>query len=106
MLDPRIYRTGLMVVVLGFSFESQQGPLPASLAPEAFNGGNVHATMKKLAGDYPYRSPGSPSDRDIAVQVSSSLSQYGFTPTTTTFATRTADGEQTLENVIGVRPGV
>lgn len=111
MLDPRIYRTGLVavalaVLVLAFSFEDQPGPLRASLAPEAFNGANVSATMTQLSRDYPYRRPGSSSDYDIASQVAASLSKYGFAPTTSTFSARTADGTRTLENVVGVRPGV
>ncbi len=111
MLDPRIYRTGLVVValavvVLAFSFENQPGALPASLAPDAFNGANVSATMNQLAVEYPYRRPGSASDYDIASQVAASLSKYGFAPTTSTFSARTADGTRTLENVVGVRPGV
>ena len=43
MLDPRIYRTGLVavalaVIVLAFSLGDQQGPQTTTLAPEAFNG--------------------------------------------------------------------
>jgi hypothetical protein len=111
MLDPRIYRTGLVVValaavVLAFSFENQPGPLPASLAPQAFNGGNVYATMKQLSKQYPFRRPGSNSDEDIASLVSAGLTKYGFAPTTSTFTARTADGTRTLENVVGSRPGV
>jgi hypothetical protein len=111
MLDPRIYRTGLVVValavvVLAFSFENQPGPLPASLAPEAFDGGNVSATMTQMAADYPYRRPGSSGDYDIASQLAASLGKYGFAPTTSTFTAQTADGSRTLENVVGVRPGV
>ena len=46
MLDPRIYRTGLIVaalalVVLAFSLQNQQTALNPTLAPEAFNGQNV-----------------------------------------------------------------
>jgi hypothetical protein len=111
MLDPRIYRTGLVVValavvVLAFSFENQPGPLPASLAPQAFSGGNVYTTMKQMARDYPYRRPGSSSDDDIASQVWASLKKYDFAPTISTFTARTADGTRTLENVVGSRPGV
>ena len=47
MLDPRIYRTGLIVaalalVVLAFSLRDQQGALSPTLAPDAFNGQNVY----------------------------------------------------------------
>ncbi len=111
MLDPRIYRTGLVVValavvVLAFSFENQPGALPASLAPQAFNGGNVYKTMNQLSKQYPYRRPGSQSDDDIASLVSIGLTKYGFAPATSTFTARTADGTRTLENVVGSRSGV
>ena len=111
MLDPRIYRTGfvvvaLAVVVLAFSFENQPGALPASLAPQAFNGGNVYKTMNSLSKQYPFRRPGSQSDNDIATLVSAGLLKYGFAPTTSTFTARTADGTRTLTNVIGSRSGV
>lgn len=111
MLDPRIYRTGLVVVALGllvlaFSLENQQGPLTASLAPQAFNGQNVVDSMTRLAHDEPDRAPGSAGDYDVATVVKRKLSQYGFSPSTDTFSARTADGVRTLENVIGVRPGM
>lgn len=111
MLDPRIYRTGLIVaalalVVLAFSLGNQPGALSPTLAPDAFNGHNAYATMETLAAAYPSRRPGSPGDEDVATQVFSTLSQDGFAPTKTTFSGRTVDGTRTLENVVGVRPGV
>jgi len=111
MLDPRIYRTGLVVValaalVLAFSLENQQGPMTASLAPQAFNGENVFNTMTSMAAAEPNRAPGSAGDYDLATVVKRKLTQYGFSPTTDTFTARTADGVRTLENVIGVRPGM
>ena len=65
VLDPRIYRTGLVavalaVIVLAFSLENQPGPLTTTLAPEAFNGGHAYATMTRLAKQYPNRRPGTP----------------------------------------------
>ncbi len=111
MLDPRIYRTGLVVValavvVLAFSFENQQGALSSSLAPDAFNGQNVYTNMKQMAGAYPDRRPGSAGDDALATQVAKSLHQYGFGVSTDTFTGRTADGSQTLENVVAIRPGM
>ena len=56
MLDPRIYRTGLVVVVLAvivfaFSLEGQQGGLGmnTTLPPDAFNGLNAYHDMLSLA---------------------------------------------------------
>lgn len=111
MFDPRIYRTGLVVValaalVLAFSFDNQQGALSSRLAPDAFNGNNVYASMMKLAEQYPDRSPGTSGDDDVASAVSRKLTQFGFAPSTDTFSARTPSGERTLENVVGVRPGM
>ena len=60
MLDPRIYRTGLIpivlaVIVLAFSLGDQQGPLSTTLAPQAFNGASTYATLSSLAHRYPQR---------------------------------------------------
>lgn len=111
VFDPRIYRSGLVVVavavlVLAFSLENQQGALSSSLAPDAFNGQNVASTMTGLAHAYPYRAPGTTGDHDLAIFVRHKLRQYAFAPTTDTFSARTADGTRTLENVIGIRPGM
>jgi hypothetical protein len=114
MLDPRIYRTGLVVVVLAvlvlaFSFENQQGPLSSSLAPDAFNGQNVYNTIKQIAAGDPDRRPGSYGDDALATQVATSFRSYGnagYTVSTDTYSARTADGERTLENVVAVRPGM
>jgi hypothetical protein len=111
MLDPRIYRTGLIIaalalVVLAFSLRDQQGPLNPTLAPDAFNGHNAYSAMQTLAGQDPSRRPGSAGDDALASQVSATFGSDGFTPTTSTFSARTVDGTRTLENVVGVKPGV
>jgi hypothetical protein len=111
MLDPRIYRTGLVVValavvVLAFSLQNQPGALSSSLAPDAFNGQNVWATMTSIAAGDPDRQPGSAGDDALAAQVASSFRKYKFTVSTDAFTGRTADGTKTLENVVAVRPGM
>jgi hypothetical protein len=111
MLDPRIYRTGLIIaalalVVLAFSLTSQQSALSPTLAPEAFNGQNVWSTMSSIAAGEPTRRPGSEGDQALAVTVRNTLTKYGFDPSTDTFQGRTVDGTVPLENVVGVRPGV
>jgi hypothetical protein len=110
MLDPRIYRTGLVVValaliVLAFSFDDQQGALGTTLAPDAFNGQNAYNNMIAMAKNNPIRSPGSAGDDALATEVAQNFTQSGFNPSTTTFTGRTVNGPQTLENVVGVRPG-
>jgi hypothetical protein len=111
MLDPRIYRTGLIVaalalVVLAFSLQNQQTALNPTLAPEAFNGQNVALTMSSIAQGDPSRRPGSAGDDSLATQVKSTLRQYRFDTTVDTFQGRTVDGTVPLENVVGVRPGM
>jgi hypothetical protein len=114
MLDPRIYRTGLIVVglavvVLAFSLQDQQGALSPSLAPDAFNGQNVSTQIATLAASYPDRRPGSEGDYSLATLVAQRLDSYGrsgFSVSTDTFSGRTADGPRTLENVVATRPGV
>jgi hypothetical protein len=110
MLDPRIYRTGLIIaalalVVLAFSLKDQQAALNPTLAPAAFNGENVTAQIAKIAAADPSRRPGSNGDQALAVTVRNTLDNYGFAPTVDTFMGRTVDGTVPLENVVGVRPG-
>jgi hypothetical protein len=111
MLDGRIYRTGLViaalaVLVLGFSFTDQPAPLRSTLAPDAFNGQNVFNTMSRLATLYPSRPPGSAADLDLATSMASALTHDGYTVTKDVFTGQTASGSHTLENVVGVRPGL
>jgi hypothetical protein len=111
MLDSRIYRTGLVVVavavlVLAFSLGNQQGALSSSLAPDAFNGQNVYNSMNAMAKGYPDRRPGAAGDYALASAVAQGFRRYGFSVSAQTFSGRTADGPQTLENVVAVRPGM
>ena len=76
MLDPRIYRTGLVavalaVIVLAFSLGDQQGPLTTTLAPDAFNGGHAYAAMTRIAKQFPNRRPGSAALRCTIGTISS-----------------------------------
>jgi hypothetical protein len=113
MLDPRIYRTGLIVaamalVVLAFSLSDQQVALNPTIAPDVFNGQNVYNTIGKIASGDPSRRPGSAGDDSLATQVDAAFkqSQFDANPRIDTFSARTVDGVQTLENVIAVRPGM
>jgi hypothetical protein len=112
MLDPRIYRTGLMIaalalVVLGFSLRDQAPALTPSISPAAFNGQEAATSLSALASTSPERSPGSPGDRRIAAQVAAGLRAEGFAPVSTDrFPGETVYGTRTLENVVGIRPGI
>jgi hypothetical protein len=110
MLDPRIYRTGLMVVVVAvivvaFSLGNQAAPLTASLVPDAFDGQNAYNTMENLAGQYPNRPPGSYGDNQIADYVASSLKQDGFLTGRTVFTAQTVDGPRPVQTVTGTLAG-
>ncbi|MGI9184500.1 MAG: hypothetical protein ACR2GZ_05965 [Solirubrobacteraceae bacterium] len=112
MLDPRIYRTGLVLVamavlVLAFSLQNQPGAVSSTLAPDAFNGQNVFNAMVAMAGPNGVqdRRPGSEGDKSLASSVAISFERYGFAVTRDVFTGRTADGTRTLENVVAVRPG-
>jgi hypothetical protein len=110
MLDPRIYRTGLIavamaVIVFAFSLVDQQGPLAPALAPAAFSGQHAQAAMGTLAKRFPDRRPGSPGDNALASYIAGQLQADQFAVSTPTFTARTVNGTQALENVIGVRAG-
>jgi hypothetical protein len=110
MLDPRIYRTGLMVVVVAvivvaFSLGNQAQPLNATLVPDAFDGSSAYATMQTLAKEYPNRPPGSTADAAVADYVQKSLDQDGFMVNRTSFTAQTVDGPRTVEAVTGTLAG-
>ncbi len=112
MLDPRIYRTGfvavvLAVIVFAFSLQSQPSALHTSLSPDQFDGGAAATTMHALAEAEPDRPPGSRSDRAVADAVAGDLRSLGssFTVSTHTSRVSTVDGTRTLLTVTGTTPG-
>jgi Peptidase family M28 len=111
MLDPRIYRTGLMVVavaviVVAFSLGNQANPLNATLVPDAFNGGTAYATMQSLAKQFPVRPPGSLGDNGIADDVASAFGRDGLQVQRSTFNAQTIDGSRTIQTVTGTLAGL
>jgi Peptidase family M28 len=111
MLDPRIYKTGLMVVavaviVVAFSLDNQASPLNATLTPDAFNGGTAYATMGNLAAQYPDRRPGSEADTSIANYVQQSFQQDGLQVQRTASGAQTVDGPREIETVTGTLAGL
>ena len=110
MLDSRIYRKSLMVVliaviVLAFSLDNQATPLTATLVPDAFNGGTAYATMQSLAKQYPDRPPGSQADSNVADYVAGSLHRDGLAVQRLSFEATTVNGERTIETVTGTLAG-
>jgi Peptidase family M28 len=111
MLDARIYRTSLILVVLAvivvaFSLTDQQGALTTTLPPEAFNGQNAYLDMVGLERKYPDRAPGSRSDEKLASKVAAALAKDGFSVSTRSATARTASGTRSLETVVGTRAGL
>jgi Peptidase family M28 len=111
MLDPRIYRTSLIVValaviVVAFSLDNQASPMNATLTPDAFNASTAYATMGNLAGQYPSRRPGSQADTSIANYVQQSFTQAGLEVQRSVFNAQTVDGPREIETVTGTIAGL
>jgi hypothetical protein len=111
MLNPRIYRTGLIVaalavIVFAFSLSNQPGSLGSSLSPVAFNGTQAYNAMRSWAIAYPNRSPGSFDDDALASEVASDFAADHLIVSTSTFNARTAQGTRALEAVTGTLPGL
>ncbi|HLJ02854.1 MAG TPA: M28 family peptidase [Solirubrobacteraceae bacterium] len=110
MLDPRIYRTGLVavamaVIVFAFSLQDMPGGFGTSLVPDAFSESHAAATMTQLASRWPDRRPGSDGDRQLAQYVAEQLAGDGFQVSRADFSAHTAFGTQVLENVWGTLAG-
>lgn len=110
MLDPRIYRAGLLpilfaLVLAGFSLREPPRPLDTSLASDAFDGAAAFRQLDALATAAPLRRPGSAGDRYVAAQVADGLRANGFRVGIRTLSAQTADGGRTLETVVGERAG-
>jgi hypothetical protein len=110
MLDPRIYRMGIVpvvlaVIVLAFSLEDQPGPLRSNTVPDAFNGTRAFAAMQMLSKRFPGRPAGSQADQSLAGYVAGRLHRLGFHVSTDVFQGPTARGTRTLENVTAYRAG-
>lgn len=110
MLDPRIYRGALaplllVVLISGFALGNRPAPAVSTLAPDAFDGTRAYTRLTALAASYPDRRPGGAGDRALAGLMAGAFGNAGFQVSTDSFRGRTVDGTQTLETVIGVRPG-
>lgn len=115
MLDGRIYRAGLLPLLLvlavaAFSLDGRSGPLSSTLAPDAFDGARAYANLKELAASYPDRRPGGPGDNALAGHVARAFAAAGqagggFRVSVRRFSAQTVDGERTLTDVVATRPG-
>jgi hypothetical protein len=111
MLDPRIYRTAfvpvlLAILVVAFSLEARPRAIGTTLAPDAFDGAAAFATLGDYAKGFPVRRPGERDDALLAERIARDLDVLG-PGTVRTFrdAGQTIDGEQELATVVATRPG-
>jgi hypothetical protein len=112
MLDPRIYRAGLVAVALAaivfaFSFQDEPGAAHARLVPQAYNSQFAYAQTQSLAKTYPDLQPGSVDDNDLAIQVANAFRapKRAFVVSTDTYSAHTTAGTKTLESVTATRTG-
>jgi hypothetical protein len=89
MLDPRIYRVGLIPVVLAFvvvafSLGERPRPIRTTSPPDAFSGVRAYTGLGDLTGlrrlvkDFPNRRPGSRDDARLADRVAAALRRDRF----------------------------
>ncbi|MDX6698942.1 MAG: hypothetical protein QOE65_2339 [Solirubrobacteraceae bacterium] len=110
MLDPRVYRAGLLpallaLIVAAFSIQRPPAPLTATLPPDSFSGARAFNTLQGLRAQFPARRPGSDGDTALASRVGGDLRSAGFRVRVDRFEARTAAGQDELRNVIGTRAG-
>ena len=113
MTDPRLYRAGLIpvllaLVLLGFSLENRPRPLKATLAPDAFAGDRAFDRAYGpggLADRFPDRRPGSLGDERLAALAASQMREAGFRVRTVVHEGETIDGKRQLQTVIAERTG-
>jgi hypothetical protein len=112
MLDPRIYRAGLLPVVLAivvaaFSLQNRPRPIGTTLAPDAFVGTVAAKELDQLATQFPDRRPGSAGDDGLARRVAETFRGLspGFQVRTVDFSGETIDGAQDLPTVLATQAG-
>ena len=116
MLNGRIYRAAfapflIALAIAAFSLTARPAPLTSTLAPDAFDGRQAFAELRRLTAEFPARRPGSAGDDALARRVAQTISGLGgtagggFLVHATRVRGQTIDGEQTLQTVIAQRPG-
>jgi hypothetical protein len=124
MVDPRIYRATLALVVIAvivFGFSLTPAPTPASsaLAPGQFfadayqaccqvqTPAHGHGAPPSFASQFPDRAPGSSGDNALAGDIYRQLTGIsGFSVSRSHFTAETADGSRPLETVTATRTGI
>lgn len=110
MLDPRVYRAGLIpallaLIIAAFSIQQPQAPVTATLPPDSFSGTHAFATLQTLAAQFPDRRPGGDGDAGLAERARAVFRETGYRVSERRFEARTARGTKELRTVMGVRAG-
>ena len=114
MVDPRIYRAGLLgvlfaLVLLAFSVENRPRPLTTPIAPDAFAGDRAfdraYGADEGLSDRFPDRRPGSAGDEGLADTIAAQMSDAGFRVRNVVREAETIDGRRPLRTVIAERTG-
>jgi hypothetical protein len=111
VLDARVYRTAFLpaliaLFVAAFSLADRPAAVPASLAPDAFDGARAFSLLAHLGVAFPARAAGSPGDDALASDVARRLRAGGYQVSRASIEGRTATGRRELVTVVGVRPGL
>ncbi len=111
MLDPRIYRAGLIpilfaLIVAAFSLSDRPRPIGTTLEPDAFSALRAQAELHAMATRYPSRRAGDSGDAALAATIARELRSMGsYQVSTPSFQAETADGKRTLTTVIARQVG-
>lgn len=111
MLDPRLYRTAfvpvlLALVVVAFSLADLPRSIQTTLAPDGFSGEQAFRQLDDLASRFPQRRPGDAGDEALANEIATTFRSSGFPQVSLQrFDGQTIDGKRPLVNVIATRAG-
>jgi hypothetical protein len=107
VVDLRIYRASfaislICVLVVAFSLEERDHPLPSPIAPDAVEGAQAYGDTARLAGLYPRRKPGSVGDERLGDFVEARFRALGFHTTRDRFDGQYRGDDVRMSNVTGL----
>jgi hypothetical protein len=111
VLDVRVYRAAfapalIALFVAAFSLADRPAGATTPFAPAGFDAGRAFTSLSELGKEFPRRRPGSAADRALADRVEETFRANNFRVSRSALESRTIDGRQELETVVGVRPGL
>jgi Peptidase family M28 len=111
MLDPRIYRAGLVpivlaVIVAAFALNDRPRPIGTTLEPDAFSGARAGQDLDGWARRFPDRRAGDTGDAQLAATLARAFRRLGsYQVSAPSFRAETADGKRQLTTVIARQVG-